>query len=195
MPSIDAQKARAAKASKELPEAYPGLEPAYLPAEPLFKFKGQDPLLRGDSSTGNIRAVAGAAAGTEISVYNMAQQEMTFRDTPLNAAVSITPRHRLSRTASSLGPEISAVVRTRSSLDRGRSSLDRGRSSLADPAARSSLERVGSSMAQYDSEVNKALLYPLYVHCHNLHRLHAYGAGNTLSSFYGGLAPCYELRP
>lgn len=144
-----AQSARAAKASKELPEAYPGLEPAYLPSEPLFKFKGQDPLLRGDSSTGNIRA--GAAAAPEISVYNMGQQEMTFRDTPLNAAMSITPRHRLSRTASSLGPEVSAVVRTRSSLDRRRSSL-------ADPAARSSIERVGSSMAQYDSEVNKSLV-------------------------------------
>ena len=119
MPTIDAQNARAATASKELPEAYPGLEPYYLPSEPLFKFKGQDPLLQGDSTTGNIRAVPGAAAATEISVYNMAQQEMTFRDVPLNAAVSIAPRYRLGLTASSLQPEDSSVDST----------------GLADPAA------------------------------------------------------------
>ena len=157
-----------------LTEAYPGLEPTFLPTaveEALFKFKGQDPLLRGDSSAGVIRAVPGAAAAMgEVGVYHMVQEEMTFRETPLNAAVSIAPRHRLSRTASSLGPDIQETdwqsfadgpVRPRSSLDRtrssladpARSSLDRTRSSLADPATRSLMQRSGSSIAQYDVEV------------------------------------------
>lgn len=136
-----------------LTEDYPGLEPASLPApveEALFKFKGQDPLLRGDSSTGNIRAVPGAAAAMgEVGVYHMAQEEMTLRERPLNAAVSIAPRHRLSRTASSLGPdteEADGPVRTWSSLVRTRSSL-------ADPATRSLMQRTGSSVGQYDAEV------------------------------------------
>lgn len=157
MPStIDTRNAGAAKAGKELPaEAYPGLEPAYLPPEPLFKFKAQDPLLRGDSSTGNIRAVAGAAAASEIGVYNMAHQEMTFRDTRLSAAVSIAPRHRLGRTTSSLGPEEQQTdFADGRAGGRAGSSLDRTRSSLADPPARSSIDRVGSSMSQYDAQVN-----------------------------------------
>ena len=148
-------------------DEYPGLEPAILPKEPLFKFKGQDPLLRGDSSTGNIRAVPGAAAMSEIGVYNMAQQEMTFRDAPLNAAVSIAPRSRLGRTNTSQGPGEAADWRqgqgfdfndgrSYSSLDRTRSSLDRTRSSFggyADPATRSLMERTGSSIGQYDAQV------------------------------------------
>ena len=147
MPAIDAQNARAGTTSKELPEAYPGLEPDYLPSERLFKLKGQDPLLRGDSSTGNIRAVPGAAAATEISVYNMAQQEMTFHDAPLNA-VSIAPRHRLGLTASSLQPEDSSVDPT----------------GLADPAASFSHTCIVFSMFH-------ARMHALqwYSQSHNLH--------------------------
>ena len=163
MPSIkEAPQTRGAKipTGKELlTEDYPGLEPASLPAaveEALFKFKGQDPLLRGDSSTGNIRAVPGAAAAMgEVGVYHMAQEEMTFREGPLNAAVSIAPRHRLGRTASSLGPDTEEAD-WQSFADgpvRTRSSLDRTRSSLADPATRSLMQRTGSSIGQYDAEV------------------------------------------
>lgn len=154
-----------------LTEDYPGLEPAFVPSEALFKFKGQDPLLRGESSTGNIRAVAGAAAVSEVGVYHMAQHEMTFRDTPLNAAVSIAPRHRLGRSASSLGPEAADWQSSQGfdvadgrATDRTRSSLDRTRSSLADPATRSLIERTGSSIAQYDAQVNTS---------HMLQNLHA----------------------
>lgn len=173
----DAEVARRAKTptgKEPLLEEYPGLEPALLPTEALFKFKAQDPLLRGNSSAGNIRAVPGAAAMSEIGVYNMAQEEMTFRDAPLNAAVSIAPRSRLGRTGSSIGPgeadwqlqqresfdfadgrSYSSIDRTRSSLDRTRSSLGRTQSSFsyADPAARSLMERTGSSIAQYDAQV------------------------------------------
>ena len=185
MPTIledEAEVARRAKTptgKEPLLEEYPGLEPAILPTEALFKFKGQDPLLRGDSSAGNIRAVPGADAMSEIAVYNMAQQEMTFRDAPLNAAVSIAPRSRLGRTGSSTGPgeadrqlqsesfdfadggrAYSSIERTRSSLDRTRSSLERTRSSFsyADPAARSLMERTGSSIAQYDAQVCHKML-------------------------------------
>lgn len=166
-----ARRAKTPTGKEALLEDYPGLEPAILPTEGLFKFKGQDPLLRGDSSAGNIRAMPGAAAMSEVGVYHMAPQEMTFWDAPLNAAVSISPRSRLGRTSSSLGPgeadlqqsqsfnfadgrAYSSIERTRSSLDRTRSSLDRTRSSFsyADPATRSLMERTGSSIAQYDAQ-------------------------------------------
>lgn len=164
MPTVktDPQTARGAKTptgKESLTEDYPGLEPACLPTaveEALFKFKGQDPLLRGDSSTGNIRAMPGAATAVgEVGVYHMAQEEMTFRETPLNAAVSIAPRHRLSHTASWLGPDTD-MAGWQSFADgpaRTRSSLDRTRSSLADPATRSLMQRSGSSIGQYDAEV------------------------------------------
>lgn len=109
--------------------------------------------MRGDSSTGNIRAVPGAAAMSEIGVYHMAQDEITLRDMPLNAAVSIAPRHRLSRTASSLAPDAEEAD-WQSFADRPvRPSLDRTRSSLADPATTSLMQRSGSSIARYDVEV------------------------------------------
>lgn len=136
--------------------------------EALFKFKGQDPLLRGDSSTGNIRSMPGAAAMGEVAVYHMAQEEVTFREMPLNAAVSIAPRHRLSRTASSLGPD-SQEADWQSFADgpvRTRSSLDRTRSSLADPATRSLMQRTGSSVAQFDAEVG--ILHTLHIFSANL---------------------------
>lgn len=159
-----AQRSKTDKA--KLAEDYPGLEPAYLPEEALFKFKGQA-LMRDDSSAGDIRA---APAATEVAVYSMAQ-EATFRETPLKAAVSITPRSRLGRTHSSLGPgEADQLLRgespeqlTRSqsqaafgfSDGRAYSSIDRTRSSFnySDPATQSLMERSGSSIAQYDAMV------------------------------------------
>lgn len=171
LPPIKEERAKTPTGKELLAEDYPGLEAAFVPEEVLFKFKGQA-LMHEDSSAGNIRSAPGAAAGSEIAVFSMAQ-EATFRQTPLNAAVSITPRSRLGRTQSSLSPgEADRVQRGDSSafnqLSRGQSeasvvyadgrpysSVDRTRSSLSypDPATQSLMERTGSSMAQYDAQV------------------------------------------
>ncbi|DBA74159.1 hypothetical protein WJX77_004162 [Trebouxia sp. C0004] len=156
-----ARRSKTPTGKEKLAEDYPGLEPAFSPVEPLFKFKGQA-LMHEDSSAGTIRAAPGMA---EVAVYNMAQTD-TFR--PLGAAVSISPRSRLSRTQSSLGPgEADRVLHgdspdqlerapSRASFGRAFSSISRTRSSFnyADPASQSLMQRTGSSIAQYDAQGN-----------------------------------------
>ncbi len=178
LPSIteeeDAEASRRAKTptgKEKLAEDYPGLEAAFLPTEALFKFKGQG-LMHEDSSAGNIRSVPGATAMSEVAVYSMAQ-ESTLRQAPLNAAVSITPRSRLGRTQSSLGPgEADRVLsgdspeQTQASLGyadgRPYSSINRTRSSISfsDPATQSLMERTGSSIALYDAQVCFCCIMP-----------------------------------
>ena len=163
-------------AGKEsLAEDYPGLEQPIVAAEALFKFKGQSVLYE-DSPPGSIRSAPGAAAMTEIGVYNMSQEALpTFREGPLNAAVSIAPRSRLGRNQSSLAPgDADRMMRGESSYEelsrsqsqasfafadgRPYSSIDRTRSALAysDPATQRLMERSGSSMSQYDAQVSRA---------------------------------------
>ena len=163
-PAEVARRSKTPAGKEKLAEDYPGLEPALSPLEPLFKFKGQA-LMHEESSAGTIRAAPGMA---EVAVYNMAQ-EGAFTPTPLGAAVSISPRSRLGRMQSSLGPgEADRALRGESPDQLGSrasfgyadgrkfSSINRTRSSLdySDPATQSLMERTGSSIAQYDAQVN-----------------------------------------
>jgi len=193
-----AQRSKTPTGKEKLAEDYPGLEPAFSPLEPLFKFKGQA-LMHEDSSAGTIRAAPGMA---EVAVYNMAQ-EGTFRPTPLGAAVSISPRSRLGRTQSSLGPgEADRVLRGENpeqllrsqsqasfGYANGRtfSSIDRTRSSFnyADPATQSLMERTGSFIAQYDAQVSHEQCTSCLIHDHYIERSLPHGYTSSLGHSNG----------
>lgn len=120
---------------------YPGLEPDALPeAGPLFKFKAQ--AFPEDDNRAD-RIAAGAAQ--EMVVYSMmADPSPSFRDTPLDPAISISPRQTLrssmARTSSSIGGQSSFQQYEDQDLRRSRSSL---------------IQRSGSTMSQYvDPEVS-----------------------------------------
>ncbi len=174
-----AQRSKTPTGKEKLAEDYPGLEPAFSPLEPLFKFKGQA-LMHEDSSAGTIRAAPGMA---EVAVYNMAQ-EGSFMPTPLGAAVSISPRSRLGRTQSSLGPgEADRALRGESPDQLGSqasfgyadgrafSSINRTRSSFnySDPATQSLMERTGSSIAQFDAQVSHEQCTSCHIHDHHVY--------------------------
>lgn len=137
-------------AGNKLLNAYPGLEPDTLPeGAPLFKFKAQ-----AYQEDENLADRIGAGAAQSLAVYNMTTETapMTFREMPLNAAMSISPRETLrrsllGRTSSSIGPEGSALGYEDAGLMRSRSSL---------------MQRSGSVMSQYvDSEVCHAGYRPM----------------------------------
>ena len=99
---------------------YPGLEPDLLPdAVPLFKFKAQ--AYPEDNNRAD-RIAAGAAQ--EMAMYNVVTDASpTFREMPLDPAISISPRQTLrnsllGRTSSSIGPQSSNrdLMRSQSSL-------------------------------------------------------------------------------
>ncbi len=174
-----AQRSKTPTGKEKLAEDYPGLEPAFSPLEPLFKFKGQG-LMHEDSSAGTIRAAPGMA---EVAVYNMAQ-EGSFMPTPLGAAVSISPRSRLGRTRSSLGPgEVDRALLRGGSPDqlgsqasfgyadgRAFSSINRTQSTFdySDPATQSLMQRTGSSVAQYDAQVSHEQCTSCLLHDHHV---------------------------
>ncbi len=190
-----AQRSKTPTGKEKLAEDYPGLEPAFSPLEPLFKFKGQG-LMHEDSSAGTIRAAPGMA---EVAVYNMAQ-EGTFTPTPLGAAVSISPRSRLGRTQSSLGPgEADRALRGESPDQLGSqasfgyadgrtfSSINRTRSSFnySDPATQSLMERTGSSVAQYDAQVSHEQCTSCHIHDHHVERSLQHGYTSSLGHSNG----------
>lgn len=128
-------------ANNKIAAEYSGLEAELLPeAAPLFKFKGQ--AFPEDENRAD-RIAAGAAQ--EMAVYNMmANTSPTFREMPLDPAISISPRQTLrnsllGRTSSSIGTQSSFQQREDQDLRRSRSSL---------------MQRSGSTMSQFvDPEV------------------------------------------
>ena len=132
-------------ANNKIAADYPGLEPDTLPeAVPLFKFKAQ--AYTEDENRAD-RIAAGAAQ--DMAVYNMAADvSPTFREMPLDPAISISPRQTLrnampGRTSSSIGPQSSFQEYEDPDLRRSRSSL---------------MQRSGSVMSQYvNSEVTPSM--------------------------------------
>ena len=115
---------------------YPGLEPDLLPdAVPLFKFKAQ--AYPEDDNRAD-RIAAGAAQ--EMAMYNVVTDASpTFREMPLDPAISISPRQTLRNsllgpTSSSIGPHSRLQEYENRDLMRSQSSL---------------MQRSGSTISQY----------------------------------------------